>query len=110
MAYAQGCWEQKEWNPFWGKEFKVQLAKSDIRKGGVGRNYYKHIKGTEDQYLYNTQRYDIKGTKSIFRTENTGFRSCLVKRNTMNQTNVCLTSPWKEKAASGHRRLSVGWQ
>lgn len=63
MAYAQGCWEQKEWNPFWGKEFKVQLAKSDIRKGGVGRNYYKHIKGTEDQYLYNTQRYDIKGYK-----------------------------------------------
>ena len=61
MAYAQGCWDQKEWNPFWGKEYQVQLTKSDIRKGGVGQNYFKHIKGTEDQYLYNTQRYDIKG-------------------------------------------------
>lgn len=61
MAYAQGCWEQEEWNPFWGKEFQVQLAKSDIRKGGVGQNFYKYIKGTEDQYLYNTQRYNIKG-------------------------------------------------
>lgn len=61
MAYSQGCWDQKEWNPFWGKEYQVQLTKSDIRKGGIGQNYYKRIKDTEDQYLYNTQRYNING-------------------------------------------------
>ena len=64
MAYAQACWSQEGWNPGLGKPYTYdQKAKGDLRKGGVGTNFFKHIKGTEDQYLFNTQRYDIEGYK-----------------------------------------------
>ena len=64
MAYAQACWSQKDWNPNSGKPYSyAHQAKSDIRKGGITTNYFKQIKGTDDQYLFNTQRYDIKGYK-----------------------------------------------
>lgn len=64
MAYAQACWSQEEWNPNLGKPYTYnQKAKGDLRRGGVGTNFFKYIKGTEDQYLFNTQRYDIEGYK-----------------------------------------------
>ena len=62
MAYAQACWEQQEWNPDFGKPYTpAPETKSDLRLGGVGTNYYHYIRGTEDQYLFNTQRYDLEG-------------------------------------------------
>lgn len=64
LAVAQACWDQQEWNPYMGKPLEYQPAPiNDIRIAGTGTNYYRHIKGTEDQYLYNTQRYDLKGYK-----------------------------------------------
>lgn len=64
IAMADACWEQEDWNPNFGKPYQyVPAPSNDIRIGGVGTNYYRHIKGTEDQYLYNTQRYDLKGFK-----------------------------------------------
>lgn len=64
IAMAEACWEQDDWNPNFGKPYQyVPAPTNDIRIGGVGTNYHKHIKGTEDQYLYNTQRYDLKGFK-----------------------------------------------
>lgn len=54
----------QDWNPDFGKPYQyVPVPTNDIRIGGVGTNYYRHIKGTEDQYLYNTQRYDLEGFK-----------------------------------------------
>lgn len=62
MAYAQACWEQQEWNPDFDKPYTpAPETKSDLRLGGVGTNYYHYIRGTEDQYLFNTQRYDLEG-------------------------------------------------
>lgn len=64
IAMAEACWEQEDWNPDFGKPYQyVPEPTNDIRIGGVGTNYYRHIKGTEDQYLYNTQRYDLEGFK-----------------------------------------------
>lgn len=64
IAMAEACWEQEDWNPDFGKPYHyVPESTNDIRIGGVGTNYYRHIKGTEDQYLYNTQRYDLEGFK-----------------------------------------------
>lgn len=64
QAFAKACWEQEEWNPNWNKQYNyAPVAINDIRMGGVGANYYKGIIGTEDQYLYNTQRYGIDGYK-----------------------------------------------
>lgn len=64
IAMADACWEQEDWNPNFGKPYQyVPASTNDIRIGGVGTNYYRQIKGTEDQYLYNTQRYDLKGFK-----------------------------------------------
>lgn len=64
IAMADACWEQEDWNPDFGKPYQyVPVPTNDIRIGGVGTNYYRHIKGTEDQYLYNTQRYDLEGFK-----------------------------------------------
>ena len=61
---AEACWEQEDWNSDFGKPYQyVPEPTNDIRIGGVGTNYYRHIKGTEDQYLYNTQRYDLEGFK-----------------------------------------------
>ena len=63
-AFADACWQQWDWNPDFGKEYEyVPSPVNDIRRGGVGANYFRHIKGTEDQYLYNTQRYDLEGYK-----------------------------------------------
>lgn len=62
MAYAQGCWNQSEWNPYYGKKHEyVPAETSDLRIGGVGTSYGRRIKGTEYQYLINTQRYNLKG-------------------------------------------------
>ncbi len=64
IAMAEACWEQEDWNSDFGKPYQyVPEPTNDIRIGGVGTNYYRHIKGTEDQYLYNTQRYDLEGFK-----------------------------------------------
>lgn len=64
IAMAEGCWEQAAWNPDFGKPYQyVPMPTNDIRIGGVGTNYYRRIKGTEDQYLYNTQRYELEGFK-----------------------------------------------
>ena len=61
---ADACWEQEDWNPDFESQYQyVPVPTNDIRIGGVGTNYYRHIKGTEDQYLYNTQRYDLEGFK-----------------------------------------------
>lgn len=63
-AMADACWKQEEWNPDFGKPYEyVPVPTNDIRIGGVGTNYYRYIKGTEDQYLYNTQRYNLEGFK-----------------------------------------------
>lgn len=64
IAMAEACWEQADWNPDFGKPYQyVPVPINDIRIGGVGTNYWRRIKGTEDQYLYNTQRYDLEGFK-----------------------------------------------
>ncbi|MGM9804665.1 MAG: malectin domain-containing carbohydrate-binding protein [Muribaculaceae bacterium] len=64
IAMAQACWDQHEWNPYFDQKITYQPAPiNDLRIGGVGTNYYRHIKGTEDQYLYNTQRYELRGYK-----------------------------------------------
>lgn len=64
IALADACWDQEAWNPDFGKPYQyVPTPVNDIRIGGTGMNYFRHIKGTEDQYLYNTQRYDLKGFK-----------------------------------------------
>ena len=64
IAMAKACWEQKDWNPDFGKPYQyVPAPTNDIRIGGVGTNYHKRIRGTEDQYLYNTQRYNLEGFK-----------------------------------------------
>lgn len=64
IAMANACWDQKDWNPDFGKPYAyVPVPKNDVRIGGVGTNYYRRIRGTEDQYLMNTQRYDLKGYK-----------------------------------------------
>lgn len=62
IAFAQACWEQDEWNIYKNQSYEPAPL-NDIRIGGVGTNYFRYIKGTEDQYLYNTQRYDLKGFK-----------------------------------------------
>ncbi len=64
IAMAQACWDQDDWNPYHGSGFDYQPGPvNDIRLSGIGTNYYRHIKGTEDQYLFNTQRYELKGYK-----------------------------------------------
>lgn len=62
IAMAQACWDQDGWNPYAEGTFNYEPAPiNDIRTGGVGTNYYRHIRGTEDQYLFNTQRYELQG-------------------------------------------------
>lgn len=64
LAFSRACWEQEEWNPYFGEEYEyTQVPVNDIRSGGTGTNHFRGIKGTEDQYLFNTQRYDLKGYK-----------------------------------------------
>lgn len=64
LAFSRACWQQEQWNPHFGKPYEyVPVPINDIRRGGVGTNYFRGIKGTEDQYLFNTQRYELEGYK-----------------------------------------------
>jgi malectin (di-glucose binding ER protein)/glycosyl hydrolase family 67 len=61
-ALAKAAWDQKEWNPNFGK---VRVSESrklkEGRQGGKPANYPNNpIEGTEEDPLYQTVRYDVK--------------------------------------------------
>jgi hypothetical protein len=62
-ALAKAAWDQKEWNPNFDKLYQPPKRKlQEGREGGKPANYpHNQIEGTDQDPLYQTVRYDVKG-------------------------------------------------